>query len=283
MTQYEKDMILSIKRGAVSICQASSTGENIIASLEIAEHIAKDSERGKVLYINTVQTERQLASEIRKHISKDYTAEKSDPRLTYLSSAPGLLASLGKQIRRILDSGVKFIIINSLEFSWKDHRRKDELLYQIMDWTNLYGTAVLIFSEEVNTDPITGKIHRGGGGIGKLSALAKNIFHITSEADRKEPVDFKTSMSSVVLEDDDDDFSELDKRILAAAAEDIAAIESAPNWKPANHKEELAIYEAYMKNHPETNRSLAFVPSLPPIRTAPPTLAAPSTAEPITF
>ena len=138
-----------------------------------------------------------------------------------------------------------------MEFSSKDHRRKDELLYQIMDWTNLYGAAVLIFSEEVNTDPVTGKIHRGGGGIGKLSALAKNIFHITSEADRKEPVDFKTSMSSVVLEDDDDDFSELDKRILAAAAEDIKAIESAPDWKPANHKEELAIYEAYMKNHPE--------------------------------
>jgi len=157
MTSYEKEMILSFKRGAVSLCLASTTGANIVASLEIAEHIAKTSERGKVLYINTVQTERQLASEIRSHIDKDYSAEKSDSRITYLSSPPGLLNSLGKQIRRMLDTGIRFIVINSLEFSTKDSRRKNELLFQIMDWTNIYGAAVLIFGEESETDPITGK------------------------------------------------------------------------------------------------------------------------------
>src|SRR5437016_10638254 len=116
MTSYEKDTILTFKRGAVSLCVASTTGTNIAASLEIAGHVAKVSGRGKVLYINTVQTERQLGAQIRRHIDKGYSSEKPDPRITYLTSQPGVLDSMGKQVYRILESGVRFVIINALEF-----------------------------------------------------------------------------------------------------------------------------------------------------------------------
>jgi hypothetical protein len=252
MTSYEKETILSFKRGAVSLCLATTTGANIVASLEIAGHIAKVAERGKVLFINTVQTERQLASEIRRNIDKDYSAEKPDPRITYLSSPPGLLNSLGKQIRRMLDTGIRFIVINSLEFSTKDSRRKNELLFQIMDWTNIYGAAVLIFGEESETDPITGKIHHGNGGIGKLSVLAKNVFHITSPEDKQEIIDFNKSMSAVHLPDDDDtDFAATDRLISEVAEIDEKTETAMPNWEPANLEEEKALYTAYLKNHPE--------------------------------
>lgn len=253
MTQYEKDSICSAKRGMVGLCLATSTGANIISSLEIAEHIGKTMERGKVLYINTVQTERQLASEIRKHVSKSYSKENADPRITYLTSSPGLLSSMGKQITRILESGIRYVIINSLEFSSKDHRRKEELMYQVMNWTNIFGACILIFGEEANDDPVTGKIQRGGGGVGKLAALAKKVFHITSEADREEVVDFKTSMSQVVLpaDDEDDDFTEIDEQIAALIAGETEQIDKSPDWKPANLSEEIELFKAYMKNHPK--------------------------------
>ncbi len=53
------------EQGTLSVCVTHSTGRNIALSLKASEHIAKNTELGNVLYINTVQTSRQLGASIR--------------------------------------------------------------------------------------------------------------------------------------------------------------------------------------------------------------------------
>ena len=150
---------------------------------------------------------------------------------------------------------------SDLRISVKDHRRRNELLCQIMDWINIYGAAVLIFCEETKTDPIKGKIHHGSGGIGKLSVLARNIFHIAEPAEKKEFVDFEKSMAGVDAYYEDESFSELDQALSDAARTAKNDEDDIPSWKPANMEEEVATYNAYMKNHPELVFDKSVVPA----------------------
>src|ERR1700676_3253904 len=73
MKQEEIDMLAHAKRGVLTLCLGHTTGENIIVSLAVTEQIAKTLNRGKVLYLNTAQSGRQLATEIRKKIQSDYS------------------------------------------------------------------------------------------------------------------------------------------------------------------------------------------------------------------
>src|SRR5258708_2590025 len=124
-------IIAHSRRGVVTLCLSASTGENITQSLLVAERIAKKLHRGTVLYLNTVGPRRQLSADIRRHVRKDYTPKNPDPEISYLTCVAGVLNSLEAEIRSRLESGVRFIVINSLEFSSKDYRRKDDLFYQI--------------------------------------------------------------------------------------------------------------------------------------------------------
>src|SRR5689334_11673389 len=99
MKQEEIDMIAHAKRGVLTLCIGTNTGENIAFSLAVAEQIGKTLNRGKVLYLNTVHTERQLASEIRKRINPDYSVKNSDPRITYLTCAGGTLNTMDDAVR----------------------------------------------------------------------------------------------------------------------------------------------------------------------------------------
>ena len=68
----------------------------------------------------------------------------------------------------------KTIIINSLDLSSKDYRRKEELLYTVMEWLGTYDVSIVIFSELRKRIPKQGKIQQGGG-VGKFAAIAEEI------------------------------------------------------------------------------------------------------------
>ncbi|MDP4220055.1 MAG: hypothetical protein Q8916_13110 [Bacteroidota bacterium] len=253
MTTYEIEILSSIKRGAVSLFMGNSTGTNITDSLRVAREIAHTLGRGKVLYINTVQTKRQLSASVAKlagNPEKTQNILTSDPNILYLTSVAGMLSSMEEFVRKALDRGVKFIIINSLEFSSKDYRRRDELIFQIMQWMNSFGTGVLLFAESPRQAPRRGKIQRSGG-AGKLAALAKTIVFSA------DPEDEYRMPEKEDENDDFEDFEEFDpedeERDIEAFGEIVDDDDDAdtPEWKPANMDEEIAICQAYKKNHPE--------------------------------
>ena len=178
MEHKEIDMIAHSKRGVITLCLSPSTGANITGSLLVAGRIAKELKRGKVLYLNTVHTRRQLAGEIRKYISEDHSTIKPDPRISYMSCVAGTLNSLDGDIRTHLAGGVRFIIINSLEFSSKDYRRREDLFYQCRQWADEFDASVIVFSQRVKATAEQGTIQRGGG-VGKFAGVAAAINYLS--------------------------------------------------------------------------------------------------------
>ena len=263
MNNYDLETVSAMKRGAVMLCLGSSTGSNITGSLEAAHRISQTLGRGKVLYINTVQTKRQLAAKVRsveEARSSDAKVGSAEPesgidQIEYMTSEAGMLSGMGRVITNSIRRGVKFIIINSLEFSSKDYRRKDELLYQIMQWTGSFGAGVLIFAESPNVAPKPGKIHRGGG-TGKLAAIAKSIIFTADAEDEYEDRSDDNDNDS----DDFDDFEIDDLDVLDTddddeESDDENEEDEFSKWKPANMEEEIAICLSYKKNHPEFKKT----------------------------
>jgi hypothetical protein len=74
------------------------------------------------------------------------------------------------------------LIINSLVFSSKDFRCREELMFQIMHWTNFSGIGALIFAESSKYSLRPGKL-QSGGGMGKLAAIAKSIIYAIAPED----------------------------------------------------------------------------------------------------
>ena len=109
MKEQEVEMIAHAKKGVLSLCLGHKTGDNIVFSLNVAERIAKTLKRGKVLYINTVHSERQLASEIRKHIDKKNTVKKLDPLIRYETCDGGTLNTMNDMVETQIAKGFKYI------------------------------------------------------------------------------------------------------------------------------------------------------------------------------
>src|SRR5579872_5960802 len=118
--------------GTLSVCVTYSTGRNLALSLKTAEYIAKSTEQGNVLYINTVQTSRQLGASIRRHANPEFTSETEDARIVYESTPSGLLLDDMDELEHYLDSErVRYVIINCWEMASKDYRRKSDLIFTL--------------------------------------------------------------------------------------------------------------------------------------------------------
>lgn len=201
MKQIEIDMLAESKKGLLTMCVGTGTGENIITSLQVAEKMAELDETANILYINTVMTPRQLGSEIRRHIDSDYSSETPNPQIRHVTLQPGKLNNAEIEIRTELGKGVRYIIVNSLEFSSRDSRRRDVLLFQIMEWLLEFGIGVMVFCERSNSIASHGHIQRGG--IGKYAGLAANINYLSdieNEGYRLDPNDGENTWAISVRE-----------------------------------------------------------------------------------
>jgi hypothetical protein len=175
MNTYNLNQFTSLKRGALTLCIGKQTGENIIRSVQAAEYLAKKTNSGPVLYINTIQTSRQLGASIRSAANPKYSSEASDPAITYYTSAPGLLSGYKGQIEQMIESAnIKTLIINSLDFASKDYRHKEDLIFTIMEWMGRYGISVIVFSQLRKNLPEAGNIQYGAG-VGKIAGLAQDV------------------------------------------------------------------------------------------------------------
>ena len=179
MITTDLEAITNVRIGGVTACVGPKTGVNIICSLQIAEHLARKTEKGNVLYINTVQPDQFLYSSIRKHVNKEFSIQTNDKRITYETSVMGLLNADKEHLNTLItENQIKYVIINSWEFASKDYRRKEELIFMILGWLQQHRVTVIVFSESVKQTPLSEKIQRGGG-IGKLAAIAQEIKVLT--------------------------------------------------------------------------------------------------------
>ncbi|MEP7236085.1 MAG: hypothetical protein ABI778_12390, partial [Ignavibacteriota bacterium] len=162
-------------RGKITLCIGAETGSNITASLVSAASLARDPRTGPVLYLNTIQTPRKLGMSIRSTTNMPYSEGKQNPRLSFYCVEPGLFSGECAAIeRRIEEMKATTIIINSLDFASKDYRRREELIFTVMDWLARYDLNIIIFSEMRKSLPKPGKIQYGGG-VGKLAGIAESV------------------------------------------------------------------------------------------------------------
>jgi hypothetical protein len=154
MNTHDIASIAMLKKSGLTVCVSESTGTNIALSIRTAEHIAKTSAQGNVLYINTVQTSRQLASSIRAHADPEFSEMTKDPRITYESSPYGLILDEKYHYEaQIAKREITYVIINSWEFASKDYRRKGDLIFLLNRWMEKYGMTVLVFAEKMKSAP----------------------------------------------------------------------------------------------------------------------------------
>jgi len=186
MTREEKNELLKLRKGRITVVLGSETGTNITASLELGEAVGKEMRMGNVLYLNTVQTGRALADSIREFADFNFGKGRKDYRIAYETCMSGLITSRRVDLEKLITGrGIKYVIINSWEFASKDYRRKDELIFMLQEWAHNFGVTIIVFAESVKISPVPGKIQRGPG-IGKLAACAAEIKSLVVPKDESE-------------------------------------------------------------------------------------------------
>jgi hypothetical protein len=185
-----------------------------------------------------------------------------------MTCAGGTLNTLDDIVRTQIASGVRFIIINSLEFSSKDYRRKDDLLYQIKIWANEFDVSIILFSERVKSVATKGKIQRGSG-AGKFACVAAAITYLSEpEADTDETLadegmtgdEWLGAMKKKQREEEERikaeeekarEEAELIERAQVLAREQAFLAADVPIWKAEDKYEEEAVIKTFRQCHVE--------------------------------
>ena len=162
----------------VTIIVGETIGENCRTSLRYACDIAKDGRFGKVIFFNTVQTERKMLAEARAALVGDY--EIVNENITFETADIGETITLSSAIREHISTGHAVVVMNSWEFASREPRQRDRLLFQIKEWINQLGLTVIIFMQKNTLVPCAGSLQRRGAG--KLSAITDRVIHVTERS-----------------------------------------------------------------------------------------------------
>jgi hypothetical protein len=180
---------------AVNIIIGKSIGRNILSGIRHGFDISRSEEYdGNVLYVNTVQTSKQLDESIAQVLGKP--AEEPDSPLPpdhrciyFLTVHQGELARRKWDILEyIMYKKVKTVIINSWEWASKNFSYREELLFFFQELTegtpygSLEPASVLIYSQMRKVNPEAGMLQRGG--LGKLAAMAQRVINIVPQHEK---------------------------------------------------------------------------------------------------
>ncbi len=181
------------EREAVNIVLGESIGSNVFSGIRHGASITRSGEYGNVLYINTVQTSRQLGESIRKVLGAETKFGEKDKVNTGMSMYFETIHR-GEVPRKAYDileyvkwKGVKTIIINSWEFSSKNYQFREELYFMLIEMTEGHCSVdegeltILVYAQSPSKIPEAGKAQRGG--LGKLAGLAKAVIVLSEETE----------------------------------------------------------------------------------------------------
>ena len=170
----------------ITLLLGNSIGSNIRASLSHSADLTRTMPSGSVLYINTVQNRRSMLNSARAFgFEQDgdndtfYVDGRRSKAIYILNVIKGELNKWRPVIKEYLAEGyIQYIVINSWEFAARNSRYRDDLIFLLKELTDgLEGghppMNVLIYAEELNSQPDAQRIHRGG--YGKLTGIVKRI------------------------------------------------------------------------------------------------------------
>jgi len=169
------------EREGVNLFVGASIGRNILTGIRHGYDISR-SGNGNVLYLNVVQTNKQLNASIIEVLgpSSDEPREYDPkaPCIFFETIHQGELARRRAEIESYLQyKNVKTIIINSWEFASKNFQYREELLFFLQDLNEGYfesaGATVIIYVQSRKNEPTAGTLQRGG--LGKLAAFARKV------------------------------------------------------------------------------------------------------------
>jgi hypothetical protein len=177
---------------ALNIMVGKSIGANVLSGLRHGYSISRsDSETGNVLYINTMQTTKQLNQSIEEALGgesrdSDWFEDPGHRCIYFISVLQGELSLHSNKweiINYIKLKNVRTIIINSWEWASKNYSLREDLQYFIQDLTQgdphrlIPAVSVLVYVQERKSRPEAGLAFRGG--LGKLAGMAKQVINIS--------------------------------------------------------------------------------------------------------
>ncbi len=167
---------LNFTEGEMTIYCGENAMTTVESSLQHASAISASGRRGNILYVNTAFSTRKIMAASRANVAEKAHEYQSD---IFFQNVPiGELANYISVIHQQIESQkIKYVVINSWEFANKSYSYKEQAIFALMTLLNQLDITLLIYSQSKATP--AGKIQRGG--LGKLAALATDIFSLDVE------------------------------------------------------------------------------------------------------
>lgn len=176
----------------ITLLLGKSIGLNIEASVAHTKELLSTAAAGSVIYINTVQSKRDLRRTLKEHGLKinrgdicegvDFGEMDYKHNIHFVNVKHGDLYKIKPKLKALLYDGyIQYVVINSWEFSSRNSRYRDEAIFMLKDLTDGLDeernpVSVLVYAQQTSSEIIPEMLqHR----FGKLSGLAKGVEYIT--------------------------------------------------------------------------------------------------------
>jgi len=168
-------------KGGLTLCIGESMGTNAVLSMRQAYRMAESRRFGRVMFLNTFQSNWKLEETGRRSIDKHFSIKGYDGPMTIACSTIGEMANKRHDIIPFFDAAdpVKVVIINSWEFAARDSRLRERLLFFINEWITRYDVSVIIYAQTNKRQTEAGTIDRAG--FGKLAGIANEIMNVVDD------------------------------------------------------------------------------------------------------
>jgi hypothetical protein len=178
--------------GEITIYCGEDAMANARAAFKKSQELLKSNFFKRVLVVNSGPDQRRVLAEARTVFTKDKTHNSLTKSEVYVyPSRMGMLSQEMNTVEEMIRAH-KFdvLIINSWEFASANSRHKEALMFKLRALSAEMGITIVVYSQMTAVEYRPGKIMRGT--LGKLSAIAWNIFPVLEEIEPLTAADQKS-------------------------------------------------------------------------------------------
>ncbi|MFI5264720.1 MAG: hypothetical protein ACHQM6_09415, partial [Candidatus Kapaibacterium sp.] len=172
---------LHVSLGEITVYCGEDAMANTRAAFKKSLEMIKSNCFKKIMVVNSGPEQRRVLAEARNISPNGKISDSITNSDVYVYASR--MGELSKEIHWIEDMlrRHKFdaLVINSWEFASANSRYKEALLFALRGLASEMGMAIIIYSQMTAVEYRPGRIMRGS--LGKLSAIAWNIFPVLEE------------------------------------------------------------------------------------------------------
>ncbi len=171
---------LGFSPGDLVVYCGKDVGSNLADSLKQVAHIQKGYGHlvGRIVYINLPFHQKRFLPERKKYLPNADT----DDVFSCMNVPTGDLITYKAEIFKYVATGkYPVLVINSWEFSARNSRQRDDLIFFLQSIRNEFDVTIIIYSHSNTANARPGWYH--GGGLGKLAVIADKIYDIGNVAE----------------------------------------------------------------------------------------------------